>query len=121
MSAEITTCPDPEWGAEVIKAMDTAGGTILLNPSTYRAGKFAAYEDTDGRWHARFYHPAHPLRDYERRYSVHKCAKLAPVRKEQAAQAAAARNRRGTCAPKDKSPFSGAVPGGRLLPPGGAW
>lgn len=117
----MTTCPDPECGAEVIKAMDPAGGTLLLNPGGYRAGKFAAYEDADGRWHARFYHPAHPLRDYERRYSVHKCAKLAPVRKEQASQAAAARNRRGTYAAKGKSPLRGAVPGGWLQPPGGAW
>lgn len=114
-----TTCPAPECGAEVLEATDPLGGRVLLSPKPRPAGKYAAHEDEDGTWHARLLTPARPLEAGEARHAGHTCAKLAPVRKAEAAKAAVARNRRGTYAPRDRRPFRGAVPGGRILPPGG--
>ena len=104
-----TICPAPECGEEVIQAQDPFGGTILLSPRIYPAGKYAAYVDRDEKWHARLYTDTRPLREYERRYSAHRCKKLDPVRQAQAANAAAGRRRAQRWVPRDRGPLAAAV------------
>lgn len=114
-----TTCP--ACGKPVLVALDRDGSAVLLNPPVYEPGKFAVYTEF-GVLRVRPVLPGSPVPEGAERHSAHRCegrgGGLAAVRQAQAKNAAAARNRRGTYTPSDRSPFRGAVPGGRITPPG---